>query len=1003
MKYSLDFETYSEADLQKVGAYRYAKDPSAEVLCLAISRNHGKPLLWVPPAYATKLPFIDPMEQQEARAMLDEMMSDPANLVYAHNAAFEYVVWNNIMVKQHGFSPLHPEQMRCTASFARRACLPPSLGKCAAYLNLAQQKDARGSTLIRKFCIPQKPDKTHAQTWRRFPQDDPALFKDFCEYCVQDVVTELAIGDALKLFDVGGITHTAFVSDMRINDTGFPVDIAALQTASQMIDNELVRVRDEFIKLTGLNPTQTGAFLIWMREHGYQGTDLRAATMDEALEEGEVGDDGIADEDTSTMDDVAREALALRRIMSFAATKKIKSMLAVAGPDDNRVRGTLLYHGASTGRWSSRLVQQQNFKRSTDESEKAFLDLRKGFNAETMELIHGPILEVIASGIRHFINDGDAPLFSTDYSSIEARIICWLAGQQDALDEYSSGVDRYKVMAGKIFNIRPDDVTKPQRFLGKGTILGAGFGMGVSKFQATCANQGVEVPLDMAELAITTWRKSHKKVVSFWYDLERAAKSAINNPGQKFIVGKLKVFTLATAGTRFLMIRLPSGRHLSYPDPRIEDEQITFYGQIPMKQIWGRISTYGGKLAENCLTGDMLVLTQEGWMPLSSLRTQKVHDGIDFVEHGGLLRKGQQNTINHLGFTATADHKFMTKDLRWESLGCVQAKDMLLLVDEKRIDHPIQATPRKTNRPSWQKVWAPVSDLIRLHRRENLVAHAVRLRGALCQTAGGTPKRRSSRANSVLLVAMPSAQSQAVETKDYARDVKAPSIRGMAFHEAAMPGRQSPRIQELWGEGDYSLRRMGKLVCDFLGRLGWVLGEGLRPRSHRQQCGLQQSELPLDHAKGQRQQQEGERSQHRDIRYGGGERDKPLNPILAVETWRENRIGSDEKAERSREVYDIRNCGPRSRFIVKSPTTGLIAIAHNCTQAVAADVMTTGLANALAAGHTPVMLVHDEIVCTTRGSTLSLDNLNACLLDMPPWANGLPLAVEGATIEFYTK
>lgn len=682
MNYHLDFETYSEADLQKVGAYRYAKDPSAEVLCLAISRNHGKPLLWVPPAYAPKLPFIDPMEQEEARALLDEIMrldpnTDSHNLVYAHNAAFEYVIWNEIMVKQHGFGPLFPEQMRCTASFARRACLPPSLGKCAAYLNLAQQKDARGATLIRKFCIPQKPDKTHAQTWRRFPQDDPAAFKEFCEYCVQDVVTELAVGEALKLFDVGGISHTAFISDLRINDAGFPVDIEALEAASRMINDELAHVRGEFVKLTGLNPTQTGAFLIWMREHGYQGTDLRASTMDEVLAEcndGEVGEDGIADEDIAPLDDVAKRALTLRRIMSFAATKKVKSMLAVAGPDDNRARGTLLYHGASTGRWSSKLVQQQNFKRSTEESEKAFADLRKGFNAKTLELIHGPILEVIASGIRHFINDGDAPLLSADYAAIEARIVCWLAGQQDALDEYSSGVDRYKVMAGKIFNIRPDAVTKPQRFLGKGTILGAGFGMGVSKFQDTCLKQGVEVPLDMAELAITTWRKTHKKVVSFWYDLERAAKKAINNPGQKFTVGKLRLFTMVTAGTRFLMIRLPSGRHLSYPNPRIdEDDQITFYGQIPMKQTWGRISTYGGKLVENV------------------------------------------------------------------------------------------------------------------------------------------------------------------------------------------------------------------------------------------------------------------------------------------------------------------------------------------TQAVAADVMTTGLANALAAGHTPVMLVHDEIVCTTRGSTLSLDNLNACLLDMPPWASGLPLAVEGAKIPFYSK
>jgi DNA polymerase len=600
MNYHLDFETYSEPDLNSVGVYRYARDPSCEVLCLAISRGHEKPLLWVPPAYQHQLSFIDPMEQMEALEMLNEMMADEANLVYAHNANFEYVIWNEVMVKQHGFSPLRPEQMRCTALMARRACIPPSLGKCAAYLNLAQQKDARGSTLIRKFCIPQKPDKTHAQTWRRFPQDDPALFKEFCEYCIQDVVTEQAIEKALKLFDFGGISHTAFVSDLRINDMGLPVDIAALQTASHMIDDELARVRDEFAKITGLNPTQTGAFLIWMRERGYQGTDLRAATMDEALEEGEVGEDGIADEDIATLDDLAREALALRRVMSFAATKKIRSMLNVAGPDDNRVRGTLLCHGTSTGRWSSKLVQVQNMKKGDDHSASFFRDLRKGLNADTLELIHGPSLGNLANSIRHFINDGDSFLLVSDYNAIESRIANWISGQEDALEEYRNGVDRYRAMASVVYGVPPASASKQQRFLGKGLILGAGYQMGASKFRETCEKQGVEISEEMAQQAIKAFRKKHNKLTKFWYDMQAACESAVQSPGQKFVVGRIKAFTLVTAGIRFLMIRLPSGRHLAYPRPEYDSESgLSFHGQLFGKATWGRVSLYGGKIVEN--------------------------------------------------------------------------------------------------------------------------------------------------------------------------------------------------------------------------------------------------------------------------------------------------------------------------------------------------------------------------------------------------------------------
>lgn len=636
MNYHMDFETYSEPDLNSVGVYRYARDPSCEVLCLAISRGHEKPLLWVPPAYQHQLSFIDPMEQIEAQEMLVEMMSDEANLVYAHNASFEYGIWNEVMVKQHKFRPLSPRQMRCTQAMARRACIPQSLAKCGAYLQLGQRKDARGSTLIRKFCIPQKPDKTHGTVWRRFPQDDPSAFKEFCEYCVQDVRTEQDVEKALKLFDVGGISHAAFVYDLIINDEGFPVDIEALKAASQMIDNELDRVRGEFIKLTGLNPTQTAAVTIWLRERGYQGEDLRASTMNEEIENWEPW--------TSTLEADALKALELRRVMSYAATKKVKSMLELAGPDDNRVRGTLFYHGASTGRWSSKLVQQQNMKRSTDESEAAFHHLRQGLSADTLELIHGPILETLASGIRHFINDGTEPLDSVDYAAIEARIVCWLAGQEDALDEFARNVDRYKTMAARIFKIRPEDVTKPQRFLGKQSVLGCGYGMGASKFQGTCASYGEDVPMDLAELAVQTFRKTHRKVVSLWYDLERACKNAINNPGSKHTVGKLEVFTLATAGRRFMMIKLPSKRHLSFPDPAIEDDQITFYGQIPMKQIWGRISTYGGKLVENvtqAVAADVMTMGTANAIKAGHKIVMLVHD------EAVRLTRGSPHDLDH--------------------------------------------------------------------------------------------------------------------------------------------------------------------------------------------------------------------------------------------------------------------------------------------------------------------------------------------------------------------
>ena len=271
MKYHLDFETYSEADIRKVGTFGYARHPSTQILCLAISREDREPLLWVPRVWAD-LPFIDPIEQDEAWDMLWDMSEDPDSIVCAHNGPFEFAIWNYVMLKIVGLQRLKPEQMRCTAAMARRACIPHSLEKCAAYLGLVQQKDTKGKSLIQKLCVPQKPDKDHAEVWRRTPVMDPVRFKALCEYCVQDVKVEMQVEKALHLFNTKGLPHDVFVHDLIINDRGFPVDVPALKRAEAMIDEVTAEAHEEFLQLTGFAPTQTKVLLPWLQKHGYKGS-----------------------------------------------------------------------------------------------------------------------------------------------------------------------------------------------------------------------------------------------------------------------------------------------------------------------------------------------------------------------------------------------------------------------------------------------------------------------------------------------------------------------------------------------------------------------------------------------------------------------------------------------------------------------------------------------------------------------------------------------------------
>jgi DNA polymerase len=197
-------------------------------------------------------------------------------------------------------------------------------------------------------------------------------------------------------------------------------------------------------------------------------------------------------------------------------------------------------------------------------------------------------------------------LLDCDYAAIEARIVCWLAGQEDALEEYRNGVKRYERMAAQIYGIPEEQVNKfPQRFVGKEATLGCGFGLGADRFRVQCKKKQYDLPVGLEHTVVKAWRAKHKKVVQFWYALDDAAKNAVAKKGQVFKAGPFISFkSRDIGGTEYLLMRLPSGRKLSYPRPRIVPGKfegttaVSFYANIKGTK-WGHISTWGGTWAEN--------------------------------------------------------------------------------------------------------------------------------------------------------------------------------------------------------------------------------------------------------------------------------------------------------------------------------------------------------------------------------------------------------------------
>lgn len=634
-KIHIDYETFSSADLKSVGAWRYAFSDDTTILCAALALDDEAPVVWYDQSHWKKVgPFMGRVPNPEEYEKYWDALEDPDVLVIAHNAQFEMAITAALMWKTWGIAPPALHRWRCTASFARRAALPAKLETLAITLGLTNLKDKRGASLIRKFSIMQpakKPSKKNPNGLppsRIRPEDDPAAFAEFLEYCRTDVIVEQEVSKRLAYFD-SEPNNSTYSLDAVINARGVPVNLDALRHAQKIVDEETKIVSAKFRELTGFEITQNAVFLKWLHGEGVHLDNLQADTIEAFLEECSAPQrepELIPESQTfgtkgygmmklfpkkPEVNDAAVLALQMKQSVAFASIKKVSAMLACAGPHDNRIRGMLTMHGATTGRWTASLVQFQNMKRATiKNSDAAYRDICNGISREMLDIVYGPPLEVIGSCIRHFVHDingdGERPFLNADFSAVEARIVNWLAGQEDALEEYRQGVDRYKSMASVIYGIPAEEVNKhPQRFVGKQAVLLCGFQGGAPKFRMTCKKYGYDLPIGLEDTAVKAFRAKHDKVVKYWYNVEKAAKKAILQKGEIISVRNISFLHRDVEGLPFLLLKLPSGRKLAYPRPRLIPSQrfegatsIVYFGNILGTQ-WGDVTTYAGSLVEN--------------------------------------------------------------------------------------------------------------------------------------------------------------------------------------------------------------------------------------------------------------------------------------------------------------------------------------------------------------------------------------------------------------------
>jgi DNA polymerase len=218
-------------------------------------------------------------------------------------------------------------------------------------------------------------------------------------------------------------------------------------------------------------------------------------------------------------------------------------------------------------------------------------------------------------------------MIDSDSSQIEARTLAWLAEQNDLVEAFDRGEDVYKIMATAIYGKDISEITKDERFVGKTTILGCGYGMGAAKFQAQLKNFNVTIELDEAKRIIDTYRTTYPKITELWKSAASALKAILQN--QQSTLGRGDI--LKIEGNDGIL--LPNGLYLRYPNLRIlqneEGKSELVYDTKKGKAI---IPTriYGGKVIENvCQALARIVIGEQMLMVAKKYRVvMTVHDAI---------------------------------------------------------------------------------------------------------------------------------------------------------------------------------------------------------------------------------------------------------------------------------------------------------------------------------------------------------------------------------------
>ena len=495
------------------------------------------------------------------------------SIALAHNAMFDMAILN----WRYGISP---KKIADTLSMAR-AIHGTEVGGSLGVLVQHYQLGEKGTEVV------------NALGKRRIDFSDEDLSR-YAGYCINDVdLTYRLFGCLAPNFPISELN----LIDLTIRMFSEPVlelDTGVLQQHLTNVQESKARLMegiDESKDMLMSNPQ----FAELLRAQGVEPPmKISPTTGKETFAFSKTDEEfkALLEHEKETVQALVAARLGVKSTIEETRTQRF---IEIAG------RGTmpipLRYYAAHTGRWGGDdKVNMQNLPRSS------------------------PLKRAILAPQGHMMIDSDS-------SQIEARTLAWLAEQNDLVEAFDRGEDVYKIMASAIYGKPVDDITKDERFVGKTTILGAGYGMGAKKFRAQLKTFNVDLPQEECERIIMVYRQTYPMIPMLWREAGNALLAIAN--GQSAPLGRPDVLSVEGAKG----IRLPNGLYIKYPNLRrwtndSGKEELVYDTKRGKAVIPNRI--YGGKVIENvCQALARIAIGEQMLLIAKKYRVvMTVHDAI---------------------------------------------------------------------------------------------------------------------------------------------------------------------------------------------------------------------------------------------------------------------------------------------------------------------------------------------------------------------------------------